>query len=686
MSTDEFKAARRARQDEFADALMPLVEEALPGGDWDQVIAEAHRLYREALTLDDTEFATSDDNFDSLRESMDEALSHATPESDPLVTALMLAVAIINMGASEVARQRGMDLEWVTMNDKDVRDTHEEAEGQTRAPGKPFSVGGFAMPYPGFMGAPIELWINCRCVLRPVARSLRADAEVVVHNVEESSQGAEMTDPMKQWYGVLVVEGQRSGDGRMFKEGALRARELPLPHTWQKVSDDGHKSNVVVGITHEMARVGNEIRARGEWLTDSAGDLTPEAAEAFNLADKFGKYWVSIDADDIDQSSVEITLADDGREIVTYLDGRISADCMVSIPAFQEAFIQNGEMPDGYLTENGAMSLTAAVEELRDVPAEERKKMADKGEAMPDGSYPIANCSDLQNAIQAIGRAKDPVATKKHIKKRYNALNCPGVDLPEGWDADTMDFGPQGTLVASGGWAAPSDWFKRPDECSGGVNFTESDQRTFGYLAEWDVCHIGYDGVCIVPPPSMTDYALFATGEIITADGERVQVGALTIDTGHADGKLPLRPAAAHYDNTGSVWAYVAIGEDDHGIWYSGIVKPGTSQDTINTVRAAGRLSGDWREFKGELELIAALTVNVPGFVIESPRAMAAGGKQVSLVAAGIVPVEDEAKIKVSIGFSEEEKAALAVAVVAELRATEKRVAQMAALREKVSN
>lgn len=52
----------------------------------------------------------------------------------------------------------------------------------------------------------------------------------------------------------------------------------------------------------------------------------------------------------------------------------------------------------------------------------ERSKLADKGHAMPDGSFPIRNASDLRNAIQALGRAKNRAAAMAHIRKRAKAL------------------------------------------------------------------------------------------------------------------------------------------------------------------------------------------------------------------------------------------------------------------------
>ena len=69
----------------------------------------------------------------------------------------------------------------------------------------------------------------------------------------------------------------------------------------------------------------------------------------------------------------------------------------------------------------------------REVSDKEREALAARGAAMPDGSYPIANVSDLKNAIQAFGRAKNPNAVKKHIIRRARALNALDV-LPDDWN------------------------------------------------------------------------------------------------------------------------------------------------------------------------------------------------------------------------------------------------------------
>jgi uncharacterized membrane protein YkoI len=63
---------------------------------------------------------------------------------------------------------------------------------------------------------------------------------------------------------------------------------------------------------------------------------------------------------------------------------------------------------------------------------ETRMQMAEEGTAMPDGSYPIASESDLRNAIQAYGRAKDKEATKRHIMKRARQMNLEKL-IPANW-------------------------------------------------------------------------------------------------------------------------------------------------------------------------------------------------------------------------------------------------------------
>lgn len=66
----------------------------------------------------------------------------------------------------------------------------------------------------------------------------------------------------------------------------------------------------------------------------------------------------------------------------------------------------------------------------RDFNAEQRRQAAASGAALPDGSFPIKNQSDLDNAVGLWGHAKDKSAARKHIISRAHSL---GLKLPDSW-------------------------------------------------------------------------------------------------------------------------------------------------------------------------------------------------------------------------------------------------------------
>lgn len=86
------------------------------------------------------------------------------------------------------------------------------------------------------------------------------------------------------------------------------------------------------------------------------------------------------------------------------------------------------------------MNLSAATElihdgriiEAHDFSDKQRSKLAKKGEALPDGSFPIKTTSDLENAIKSIGRAKNYAAARRHIIKRARELKAIK-SLPPEW-------------------------------------------------------------------------------------------------------------------------------------------------------------------------------------------------------------------------------------------------------------
>lgn len=202
--------------------------------------------------------------------------------------------------------------------------------------------------------------------------------------------------------------------------------------------------------------------------------------------------------------------------------------------------------------------------------------------------------------------------------------------------AESNDSGVTASAAGLAPLKPPVAWFEDP-ELGELTPLTITDEgRIYGHLAPWGACHVGVTDTCVQPPPSSSGYAMFHLGDVLTEEGELVPVGTLTLDTGHADLKLGSTAARMHYDHTGTAAADVRCGEDEHGIWYSGAIRPDLDANNVRKLRAA-RVSGDWRPVGGELELVAALSVNVPGFPIVRPRAaVAASGRVLALVAAGI--------------------------------------------------
>jgi hypothetical protein len=227
-------------------------------------------------------------------------------------------------------------------------------------------------------------------------------------------------------------------------------------------------------------------------------------------------------------------------------------------------------------------------------------------------------------------------------------------------------------------------WFADP-LLDGPTALTVTDEgRVFGHLALWGTCHTGFDGVCIEPPHSETDYAYFRTGVVHADTGEQVPVGQISMGGGHAKTGMRWRPALAHYDSTSSAVADVACGEDEWGIWVAGQTRDNLTDQQMRELRASP-LSGDWRAVNSDnLELIAALAVNVQGFPV--PRVGVAAGLQVSLVAAAPVLHDDErtdspARVLERLGFNPEY---IGDAVVAAMKREQNRQDRLAALRARV--
>lgn len=208
--------------------------------------------------------------------------------------------------------------------------------------------------------------------------------------------------------------------------------------------------------------------------------------------------------------------------------------------------------------------------------------------------------------------------------------------------ADAVDPlpGDTGNITAAGVLKPPASVFANPG-LTGATPLTVTEGgRVFGHLATWKQCHMGVGNRCVMAPRSATGYSFFKQGSVLTAEGDTVRVGKITLGTGHADKAFGVVPAVEHYDHTGTCVAVVNAGEDRFGVWVAGALTDGVSDVQAAELRRSP-LSGDWRRVNGNLELVAALAVNSPGFPIQEEDAHGV----YSLVAAGWVSPEGDSPV-----------------------------------------
>lgn len=503
--------------------------------------------------------------------------------------------------------------------------------------------------------------------------------------------GEPLTD-FATWEGVIVVEGVTTGDGREFAAEALTWADPPLTLRWKKEDAHGgdHDVTVAVGRIDEVWRDGGNIIGRG--VVDLG---QPDGAEAARRLGNETLRGISIDADDITNADIEMIWPEDNEpsdddsdadvlmklfsppEKVIYHAGRIRAATLCDIPAFVEAYIKltdaAGEPPLAAsvtppvveATSDGAWD--AGVNEIRlpDLMTHAHALAAyawvdtslgaelGRGacrfihhEIAEDGTVGLANLTACSSAISTLNHGRvdlstaDRRATYNHLAKH---LRDAGRE-PEPFSTDQTE----GALVAhavEATWRPPRSWFSDPKLGQLIPIMVTDDGQVYGHAAQWGLCHIGYGDQC-VQVPKEEEFPYFLTGELACDDGTTVAVGQITVDTGHAPLYARAQAAAEHYDNTGAVVADVTLGNDAHGIWVAGAIRPDADHLRVHKLRASGQVSPDWRRIGGQLRMVALLTVNGSGYQVPKMRARVASlgaasetSEVQALVAAGTITV-----------------------------------------------
>jgi len=442
------------------------------------------------------------------------------------------------------------------------------------------------------------------------------------------------------WQMPLAVIGKPTGDGRQFDSGALTHRKLPLPLRYVASDSGGHSNAVIVG---HISQVGEEkngmLPAKGEFYDDDTWpDDVRHAAKAARMFTANKVIGPSVDLDQMEAEHVPEPKAYAAwkKEQV----GKLKA-------AKKEHANASG-------SDCGCGADPVMAEEAYDGP---RLRVVKQGRFASATLVHIPAFAELAGHAKLTNITPDPAAEVTASGEVDEVVDTFGWDDVQ-WtkienEAEMTDQEARDTMVALMAGAAPAAppkaWFDDPKLTGPTALHISDDGRVFGHVAVWDTCHVGIGDSCVKPPKSLTSYAYFHTGEVVTDDGGRVPVGRLTYGGGHAAPNLGFRAAAEHYDRTSNMGALVRAGEDQFGIWVSGAVVPEADEKALRVMRSTP-LSGDWRRVGGNLEMVAALHVNTAGFPI--PRMLTASGittglveeeEVMSLTAAGCLPrVVDE--------------------------------------------
>lgn len=441
--------------------------------------------------------------------------------------------------------------------------------------------------------------------------------------------------------GVLAIEDEQTGDGRYIAPGALTWADPPLPLGWLEEEMHGQFSEggPQVGNILTIERVGNEVQFTGQ-----IDDEIPEGADVIRrmqagsapMGTQFG---LSIDPDDWE---LELVARDAPEEVLLLASGAGPIDRRTLTAAAGDG------NPEG----------TVLVEMAVDDVVERYTRLRIRGAtacAIPAFAGAYLELGTIEEQAGAVVEEAEAIAAA--IEAPTNPVPSIIVTIPSAPPASWFmipepDTSTRGMLDMYG---MPAEELLVEQEDGGlAVPFQVLDDgRCFGNLARWGQCHTGYPDACITPPDSATGYRHFHTGQVVTAEGQRLAVGVLTANCDHAARHLLAPEATDHYAHSGLGWADVQVTSGKFGPWASGAVRPSITSEQLRVLRASS-ISGDWRRIDGHLELIAALSVNTPGFPIarmalaasgllaqaEGPRAPQVHldhGKRMSLVAAGIV-------------------------------------------------
>jgi hypothetical protein len=267
----------------------------------------------------------------------------------------------------------------------------------------------------------------------------------------------------------------------VFNKDAMRSmahKPLTLHHPPEAVTDSNWKKYAIGHSGDEVVRDGDFIRIPmvvmdGDAIRKIESGECKQLSVGYSTDLKWGK---GKTADGLLYDAVQTDIRGNhhaavptarGGDVLCIGDAKTCSNCGTTLPASNPSFVQScpscgmrqtsdagddydddcpecGEEwddDDKFCSNCGRKRMTDDAVGFywdREFSEEQRKDLAKSGAAMPGGSFPISNTSDLRNAVKAVGRAKDYAAAKAHIISRAKALGATS-ELPDDWVKSTKD-------------------------------------------------------------------------------------------------------------------------------------------------------------------------------------------------------------------------------------------------------
>ncbi len=153
--------------------------------------------------------------------------------------------------------------QWLTRNDKRVRPTHREVNGQLQLLDDPFDVGGTPMQYPGDPTAPASETVQCRCILRAATAP------------ERTASMGEVADTLKEMEAESIAAAADVHTGAML---ALMPTEVDAA----RLALDGGETADQLHLT--LHYLGEAV----DWTAEQQGHLISRVSDAARLLTPIG--------------------------------------------------------------------------------------------------------------------------------------------------------------------------------------------------------------------------------------------------------------------------------------------------------------------------------------------------------------------------------------------------------------